>query len=218
MDQNLFERKLKPILLYMGTIVSGIMGIAYIIVVFVLIEGFKAEKLLNTTIFSIITAAIGFCIMQMLKIQGQTFAKNLTKNKKIVEAYSRRKNANNPRKYKSMKHYWITSILVDTLVKCLTLTVTSVGMVYIMIEGSGDYSLLLLAAVNLLMFAGFGLISLCKAYDFYNEEYIPYMVHELGEYNDETEEKQDQEICTEDVERLDCDAEEQGNMVSTDPS
>lgn len=218
MDQNFFERKLKPILLYMGTIVSGIMGIAYIIVVFVLIEGFKAEKLLNTTVFSIITAAIGFCIMQMLKIQGQTFAKNLEKNKKIVNAYSKRKNANNPRKYKSMKHYWISSTIVDVSVKCLTLAITSIGMVYIMIEGSGDYSLLLLAVVNLLMFAGFGLISLCKAYDFYNEEYIPYMIHELGEYDDKTEGEQDQEICTEDVEGLDCDAEEQGNMVSTTDS
>lgn len=181
MDQNFFEKKLKPILLYMGTIVSGIMAIAYIIVVFVLIEGFKAEKLLNTTIFSIITAAIGFCIMQMLKIQGQTFAKNLTKNKSIVEEYSKRKNVNNTRKYKTMKHYWITSTIIDVLVKCLTLSITSIGMVYIMIEGSGDYSLLLLAAVNLLMFAGFGLISLCKAYDFYNEEYIPFMLNEITE-------------------------------------
>ena len=77
MEQTFFEKKLKPILLYMGTIVSVIMAIAYILVVFVLIEGFKAEKLLNTTIFSVITAAIGFCIMQMLKIQGQDFAKNL---------------------------------------------------------------------------------------------------------------------------------------------
>lgn len=58
-----------------------------------------------------------------------------------------------------------------------------------MIEGSGDYSLLFLAAVNLLMFAGFGLISLCKAYDFYNEEYVPYMLHEIeqSKKGDETE-------------------------------
>lgn len=60
---NIFESKIKPFLLYMGTIVSIIMAIAYIIVVFVLIEGFKAETLLNTTIFSIITAIVGFCIM-----------------------------------------------------------------------------------------------------------------------------------------------------------
>lgn len=180
MEQTFFEKKLKPILLYMGTIVSVIMAIAYIIVVFVLIEGFKAEALLNTTIFSVITAAIGFCIIQMLKIQGQTFAKNLPQNKEIIQKYSER-NMNNgkKRKFKSMKHYWIFSAIRDIIIKCATLVITSVGMIYIMIEGSGDYSLLFLAAVNLLMFAGFGLISLCRAYDFYNEEYIPYMLNEI---------------------------------------
>ena len=70
MNQSLFENKIKPILLWMGTIVSAIMAIAYIVVVFVLIEGFKVDTILNTTIFSIVTAIIGFCIMQMLKIQG----------------------------------------------------------------------------------------------------------------------------------------------------
>lgn len=180
MNQDFFEKKLKPILLYMGTIVSVVMAIAYILVVFVLIEGFKVEAILNTTVFSIITAAIGFCIMQMLKIQGQAFAKNLPQNEKILQEYTVRQNKNKGgRKYKSLTNYWISSVITDVLVKCLTLAATSVGMIYIMVEGSGDYSLLFLAAVNLLMFAGFGLISLCKAYDFYNEEYVPYMLHEI---------------------------------------
>ena len=67
------------------------------------------------------------------------------------------------------------------LIKCFTLALTSVGMIYIVIEGSGDYNLLLLAAVNLLMFAGFGLISLVKTYDFYNQSYIPYMKERIEE-------------------------------------
>ena len=188
MEQTFFEKKLKPILLYMGTIVSVVMAIAYILVVFVLIEGFKVDKLLNTTVFSIITAAIGFCIMQMLKIQGQSFAKNLPANKEIIDKYSKRE-GEKERKYKALKRYWITSAISDATVKCLTLALTSIGMIYIMIEGSGDYSLLILAAVNLLMFAGFGLISLCKAYDFYNEEYVPYMLHEIDKYNKNDEEK-----------------------------
>lgn len=195
MEQTFFEKKLKPILLYMGTIVSVIMAIAYILVVFVLIEGFKAEKLLNTTIFSVITAAIGFCIMQMLKIQGQDFAKNLPQNKEITKKYSERNLVNGKkRKFKSMKHYWVTSAIKDIVVKCSTLALTSIGMIYIMIEGSGDYSLLFLAAVNLLMFAGFGLISLCKAYDFYNEEYVPYMLNEIEEAKNEAERKTEEAV------------------------
>lgn len=196
MEQTFFERKLKPILLYMGTIVSVVMAIAYILVVFVLIEGFKVERLLNTTVFSIITAAIGFCIMQMLKIQGQSFAKNLPVNKQIIDRYSKRNCENEKeRKYKSLKRYWITSAISDIAFKCLTLALTSIGMIYIMIEGSGDYSLLILAAVNLLMFAGFGLIALCKAYDFFNEEYVPYMLHEIDKCSNKNDDEEKTDKC-----------------------
>ena len=182
MDQQFIENKLKPVLMYMGLIVSGIMSVAYIIIVFVLIKGFKVEAVLNTTIFSIVTSAIGFCIMQMLKIQGQTFAKNLEKNKPIVEAYSKRLSTKkNKRKYRSMNYYMIKTGISDIVSKCFSFGFASVGMVYVMIEGSGDYSLLLLALVNLLMFAGYGLINLCKAYDFYNEEYVPYMLDKIRE-------------------------------------
>lgn len=182
-----FENKLKPVLLWMGTIVAVIMAIAYVIAVFILIEGFKVEKLLNTTIFSIITAAIGFCIMQMLKIQGQSFAANLEENVTIVREFNRNR-IDKIRKYHSMTYFWVTSCISDIALKCITLAVASIGMVYIMIEGSGDYNLLFLAAVNLLMFAGFGLISLVKAYDFYNDEYIPYMLDQTKEA------KKDEEI------------------------
>ena len=97
------------------------------------------------------------------------------------------------RKYRSMKYFWLTSATSDVLVKCITLAATSIGMIYIMIEGSGDYSLLILAAVNLLMFAGFGLISLVKTYDFFNEEYVPYMLNEIEEANKNESERKAKE-------------------------
>ena len=177
MNQSIFENKIKPILLWMGTIVSAIMAIAYIVVVFVLIEGFKVDTILNTTIFSIVTAIIGFCIMQMLKIQGQSFAANIEENKKIYNKYVRSETKD--KKAHSMKYYWIKSCIIDIITKCLTLAITSIGMVYIMIEGSKDYNLLLLAGVNLLMFAGFGLIGLTNSYDFYNDSYVPYMLEQI---------------------------------------
>lgn len=185
MEQKTFESKIKPILLWMGTIVASVMAIAYVIVVFVLIEGFKAKTILNTSIFSLVTAVIGFCIMQMLKIQGQSFAKSSEENQKIIKQYSRKKTKD--KKSHSLKYYWIKSGTSDLITKCLTLALTSVGMVYIMIEGNKDYSLLLLAGVNLLMFAGFGLISLVKAYDFYNESYVPYMLEKIEEAKIEEE-------------------------------
>lgn len=179
MENTTFEKKVKPFLLWMGTIVSAVMAVAYIIVVFVLINGFKVDTLLNTSVFSIVTAIIGFCIMQMLKIQGQAFAQQIPGNKKISDEYHKTKTKD--KKSHSMKYYWITSGARDILIKCLTLGLTSVGMVYIMIEGSGDYSLFLLAGVNLLMFAGFGLISLVKTYDFYNDFYVPFMLERIAE-------------------------------------
>lgn len=80
-----------------------------------------------------------------------------------------------------MNYYMIKTGISDIVSKCFFFGFASVGMVYVMIEGSGDYSLLLLALVNLLMFAGYGLINLCKAYDFYNEEYVPYMLDKIKE-------------------------------------
>ena len=183
MDAKKFENTLKPFLLWMGTIVAGIMGIAYIVVVFILIEGFKVEELLNTTVFSIVTAGIGFCIMQMLKLQGQSFAENIDENVTIIKKYHRIKGmGEKAKKPKSMKYYWIKSGALDIIIKCLTLALTSIGMIYIMIEGSGDYNLLFLAGVNLLMFAGFGLIGLVKTYDFFNNEFVPYMLLIIEEH------------------------------------
>lgn len=183
MEQHTFENKVKPVLLWMGTVVASIMAIAYIIVVFVLIEGFKAETILNTSLFSFVTAVIGFCIMQMLKIQGKAFAENIPENKEIQRQYTRNKTKD--KKARSMRHFWVVSGLADVLTRCLTLGVMSVGMVYIMIEGNKDYSLLLLASVNLLMFAGFGLLSMVSAYDYYNNSYVPYMLEKINEVKDE---------------------------------
>ena len=191
MKQEIFENKIKPILLWMGTIVSCVMAIAYIIVVFVLIQGFKVETILNTSIFSLVTALVGFCIMQMLKIQGQSFAAEIEENKKIHKQYTRTETKD--KKAHSMKYYWIKSGAIDILTKCLTLSITSIGMVYIMIEGSQDYNLLMLAIVNLLMFAGFGLVGLVNAYNFYNESFVPYMMEQIKKQeledknNDKTE-------------------------------
>jgi hypothetical protein len=90
----------------------------------VLIEGFKSETLLNTTLFSAITALVGFCIMQMLKVQGQSFAANLEENKIIRKEYSQTKTKD--KKSRSMIYYWVTSGATDIAVKCLTLALTSI--------------------------------------------------------------------------------------------
>lgn len=170
-----FEKRIKPVLNYVGFIGSVICSIAYIIAVFVLIYGFKVDRdLRQIVVFAVINAIIGFAIMQFLKIQGEMFAKEIPENKEITDKFC--KSDKNKNKKHSMTFYWLTSIPKDLISKALTLGIATFGVIYIVIEGSHDYSLLGLAAVNLLMFISFGFVSLVKTYDFYNNSYIPYIL------------------------------------------
>ena len=177
MEKTTLEKKILPILNYVGIIGAAIMTVAYIIAVFVLIKGFQAEALLQTTIFGCVNAATGFVIMQFLKIQGVSFAKMLPENQEVIKRYYNTKTKD--KKPHSINYFWATTVVKDILVKCLTLAATTVGLIYIVIQGSNDYNLLFLAIVNLLMFMCFGFISLVNAYDFYNNNHVPYMLEQL---------------------------------------
>ena len=58
---------------------------------------------------------------------------------------------------------------------------TTIGIVYIVIKGSNDYNLILLAFVNLLMFICFGFLGLVKAYKYFCYTYIPYIKEKLAD-------------------------------------
>lgn len=173
-NKSKFEEKIKPVLGYVGLIGAIIMAIAYIIIVFVLIQGFKVEELLQTTVFACVNAAVGFIIMQFLKVQGVSFAKMLPENQEIIKKYYKTKTKD--KKLRSINYFWVTTVVKDVIIKCATLGITTIGIVYIVIKGSNDYNLLLLAVVNLLMFICFGFISLVNAYDFFNQRHVPYMI------------------------------------------
>lgn len=183
--KSIFEKKILPILNYVGAIGAVIMSIAYIVVVFVLINGFKAEDILQTSIFACVNAAVGFIIMQFLKFQGVSFAKMIPENKEILDLYFKTKTKD--KKNHSMTYFWATSVVKDVIVKCVTLAATSIGVIYIVIKGSNDYNLLLLALVNLLMFICFGFLSLVKAYDYFNQTYMAYVKERLAEESVEIE-------------------------------
>lgn len=198
-EKTTLEKKILPILNYVGIIGACIMVVAYIIAVFVLIKGFKAEALLQTTIFGCVNAATGFIIMQFLKIQGVSFAKMLPENQEVIDRYYKTKTKD--KKTRSIKYFWTTTVIKDVLVKCATLAATTIGLIFIVIQGSNDYNLLFLAIVNLLMFVCFGFISLVNAYDFYNQRHVPYMLEQLAK-TDEKETKQDTPRLSEQAERV----------------
>jgi len=191
-DRNTFETKIAPVLKYVGTIGAILMSIAYVVIVFILIKGFKVDTILHTTIFAIVNASIGFCIMQLLKVQGVSFAKSLPENKAILEKYYNTKTKD--KKEHSITYYWITSVIKDVLVKCLTLGASTIGVIYIVIEGSGDWTLLGMAVVNLIMFICFGLLALNNAYEYYNEKHIPFVKRQL-ELIDSVGKKEKEDDC-----------------------
>ena len=195
MTQTFFERKIKPILLYVGTIGAIMMSIGYIVLMFVLVLGFKSTTSLTSSImFALVNAIVGFIIMQFLKIQGIDFAKQLPNNLQLIEEYNRLI-AKKPKKKKhhTLKYFWTKSIIGDALGKALMTAISTAGIIYIVIEGSNDYNMILLSVVNLILFACFGLISLVRAYEFYNEQYIPYIgeqIYEIKETNQQANNKE----------------------------
>ena len=171
--KSFFEKKIQPILQYVGVIGAILMSIMYIITVVILIIGFKAQSIQNTIVFAIINAIVGLIIMQFLKIQGISFAKNLPENIEIVKQYYNTKTKD--KKIQSIKYYWTSSLIKDFISKGLSIAFTTAGIIYIVIVGSNDYTLLLLALVNLILFICFGLLALNNAYEFYNNKHVPYM-------------------------------------------
>ena len=171
------EKRLINILKYVGIIGAAICSVAYIVVVLVLIQGFKVESNTQTVTFALVNAVVGFIILTFLKIQGESFAKNLPENKVISDVYYETQTRD--KKYHSMKYFWITSTIKDILTKVLGVFISTFGIIYIVIIGSNDWNLLLLAFVNLLLFISFGLLGLEKSYEFYNTRMIPYMQHQL---------------------------------------
>ena len=171
------EKRLINILKYVGIIGAAICSVAYIVVVLVLIQGFKVESNTQTITFALVNAVVGFIILTFLKIQGESFAKSLPSNVAISEAYYAAQTKD--KKYHSMKYFWITSTIKDILTKVLGVFASTFGIIYIVIIGSNDWNLLLLALVNLLLFISFGLLGLEKSYEFYNTRMVPYMQHQL---------------------------------------
>ena len=203
MTQTFFERKIKPFLLYVGTIGAGLMSVGYIILTFVLIFGFKSNiSLTKSLVFAIINAVVGFIIMQFLKIQGIDFAKQLPANIEVTSKYNLM-NAKKPKKPKhhTLKYFWVESVIKDIFGKALMTAISTAGIIYIVIEGSNDYNMILLSVVNLILFACLGFLSLVKAYDFFNDNYIPFITEKINKYEEEQRLAEEEVLINEQQER-----------------
>lgn len=178
---TLFEKKIKPILMYVGSIGAVLTAIAYVIIILTMIFGLTVDaSIKDTLIFAAVNAVIGFVIMQFLKMQGIAFAKNLPHSQEVVAQWREKHPPKNKKKHR-MSYFWVSSIVKDVFTRILLIVITTICVIYLVIRGSHDYTYLLLALVNLIMFACFGLISLVNAHDFYVEQHIPYLEEEINE-------------------------------------
>ena len=183
MDKDKFEKHIKPILTYVGLIGAVLTSIAYIILIFILIKGFKYEQTTQTIVFALVNAAVGLIIANFLKYQGISFAKEIPANQELLKDYYGSKTKD--KKNHSLSFFWITSIIKDVITKGLSIAASTCGLIYIVIVGSNDWSLLLMSIVNLLLFICFGLLSLNKAYDYFNNTYVAYMKEKINEASKE---------------------------------
>ena len=167
--------KLKKVLQYTGAFASIISAIAYLVVTYVIIMGFQtAIELENQILFSVLGALTGLMISFFLRNQGIALAKQDPDAKQVMakyyEAINRKKKL---KKLHTIKFYMFWSTIGDVFSKGVTIGISTWFILYIFMEGNGDYGLFLLAVSNIFMFAGFGVIGLSKAYDKYLEEHIP---------------------------------------------
>lgn len=178
-SNNIYNKVIIKILQNIGFIGSILMAIAYIAIVVVLILGFKIHEWKACVIFALVNTIVGLLIMQFLKIQGISFAKNIPENKVIIEQYYKTKTKD--KKIHSIKFFWWTTVAKDVVFKGITFVASTIGIIYLCIEGSKDLTLLLFALVNLIMFTCFGLLALSKAYEFYNNRHIQFMIEKIKE-------------------------------------
>ena len=169
------NEKLINILLYTGIYAAFISAVAYLVITYVIVSGFEsALDQQKQILFSALGALFGVMITGLLRSQGIEFAKQLPDCKETMTAYHTALNKTKTiKKLRTIKFYMVFHTIKDVFLKAGTIAASTFLILYIFMEGNGDYSLFLLAVSNICMFAGFGLIALAKTYNFYIEEHIP---------------------------------------------
>ena len=176
-EEGLSE-SIRKILLYAGFIGATISALAYIIITFVMIKGASTDLAIqNQILFSVMGAVVGILISFLLRSQGIIYAKQNPEAKKVMREYRTESN-----KTKTLKQlhtitwYVFWASVRDIFLKGITVAVSTWFILYIFIEGSGNWGLFGLAVSNILMFAGFGLVSLSVMYEKYLDSHIPTII------------------------------------------
>ena len=172
-----FETSIKPVFNWIGVICAGLLAISYFIGAIILIRGL--DQALGTqalVLYAIYNGIMTVLILFSLGIQGQVWARD--HNKDIVK----RLNDLKPKKEKkihSMTFYWCTQAPIKIIMKVGWAIFSTLAVTTVFLQGNGDYSLLLMIAMNIILSAGTGLLFCSKTYDYYNDNQVPLMKQEI---------------------------------------
>ncbi len=169
--------KIKNMLIYTG-LAGAIMGaVGYILIVVAIVLGFETNLSgQQQLLIAIVGAADGVLINISLMYQGIAFAKREDKSQNVLKRYRKLISDNKTKKKAhSIAYYLVLAIFKNVIFKGATVALTTYFIVFIFMNGNGDYALFLVALANLCLFAGFGMMELAGMYDNYIEKHIPYL-------------------------------------------
>lgn len=178
-----FEKKLRPLFTFVGTICAVLLAIVYFVGAIVLINGLDTPLGMQQLImYAVYNGIMTFLIVFALGVQGNDFAKD--KNKDIIQEL----NELRPKKEKkihTMTFYWCVEIPKKIAFKTGWAWFSTLAVTTIFVDGNGDMSLLLLVAMNAIMSFGTGLLFLTKTYDYYNNNQVAVMKRKIFEMKGE---------------------------------
>ena len=178
-----FEKKLRPLFTFVGTICAILLAIVYFVGAIVLINGLDTPLGTQQLImYAVYNGIMTFLIVFALGVQGNDFAKD--KNKDIIQEL----NDLRPKKEKkihTMTFYWCIEIPKKIAFKTGWAWFSTLAVTTIFVNGNGDMSLLLLVAMNAIMSFGTGLLFLTKTYDYYNNNQVAVMKRKIFEMKGE---------------------------------
>lgn len=170
------NRKIKSALKWAGGIFAIIGSLFYLTLTVLLVVGFQTS--MDTTQrwwFLVLSSITGILITMALTTQGAQLSASEEKNSKIISEYFALRFEIRQRAEwtNSMWFYMSKTFITNIFTKVLSVA-ASLWLV-LDIVGSGEIILVVMALSNIIMYLGFGLVGLNKAYEFHNTNYMEFL-------------------------------------------
>lgn len=162
-----------------GVLVAAIAIICYFVFLFVYINGMHANfDLRRTLILTAITSGLGIMVSVSMRIQGIKWAEQLPENQAILDKFDKSKAAKE-KKYHGDLYYWLTRLPLLVFGKVGTCTLSVLGVIYYIMQGTQDWSLMLVGLGNVCLMVATSLWACAGSYSYYNKQTIKQILHQM---------------------------------------